>query len=175
MDPPDPRTGKIRWTPLLNQEGEHTFWVRAIDRRGGQAVQSFTVNVIPQDHLNQTPAISGISSQEAYVGKTFVTCIQANDPEGDPLTYELLPGHPEGMGINEETGRIAWIPKSNQTGIRDVFVRVYDTQGGISTRRFEIEVSGSFPEVMTGVIPAAFEEILTTTRSLQPTPMGYGR
>ncbi len=89
--------------------------------------------------LNSAPTISSISTQNAETDKSFSYQVNANDLDGDTLIYSLVT-NPEGMTINNNTGRISWTPEEDQVGNHDVTVRVND--GAIATETsFEISVS----------------------------------
>ena len=52
----DSATGLVTWTPSVDQPGPQPVAVQSLDGRGGVAVQSFTVNVLP-DAANHAPSI----------------------------------------------------------------------------------------------------------------------
>src|SRR5205085_6747257 len=52
----DPVTGLIRWSPTIDQIGNHNVTVQVSDGHGGLATQSYVVTVLP-DPANHPPII----------------------------------------------------------------------------------------------------------------------
>ncbi|MBA7515592.1 hypothetical protein ES705_07634 [subsurface metagenome] len=93
---------------------------------------------------NQAPVITSIAVTEAEVGILYTYYVEANDPDGDALTYSLI-RNPSGMEINEDTGVITWTP--NSAGSFGVTVKVsdgvlYDTQSFTITITPVAELTG---------------------------------
>jgi hypothetical protein len=80
------------------------------------------------DVQNTTPKVSE-SKEPKYDGKTFTAQINASDPDGDVLSYELLSG-PEGMIIDKNSGMVNWPLKGNNSGDYPVKVKISDGHGG---------------------------------------------
>ena len=88
-------TGLITWTPTLAQAGIQNVTVRVADPGGLTAEQTFAVNVLPE---NRAPtAISepfgmlrAIPFIPPFWSKTGAFTLHGSDPDGDPLTYELI-------------------------------------------------------------------------------------
>ena len=117
-------TGRVEWTPALNQLGTHAVKVQVTDGRGGVAWQTFTLGVTEQGSGdNGAPVILSAPATSAKIGRDYRYDLITRDPDGDRLTYSL-PQAPAGMGIDAQTGRIDWQPQ--QAGDFPVRVRVSD-------------------------------------------------
>ncbi len=88
--------------------------------------------------LNQAPVI--VSNPITTIEENYLYSyqIQAEDPEGDILSYDLIL-YPEGMSIDKKSGLISWQPDYQQTGIFQVVVEVSDGKHTI-LQEFQIEV-----------------------------------
>jgi hypothetical protein len=86
---------------------------------------------LTMDIQNTTPRVSETKEQK-YEGKTFIIQINATDPDGDALSYELLSG-PEGMTIDKKSGMINWPLKENNSGDYPVKVKITDGHRGETT------------------------------------------
>ncbi|GAB4115856.1 MAG: hypothetical protein Kow00103_10950 [Candidatus Caldatribacteriota bacterium] len=88
--------------------------------------------------LNQAPVIVLNPPTTIEENKLYSYQIQAEDPEGDILSYNLV-NYPAGMSIDKKTGLITWQPDYQQIGIFQVVVEVSDGKHTIQ-QEFQIEV-----------------------------------
>src|SRR5262249_32304925 len=132
-------TGFVTWQPTAAQFGANAVVVRVDDGRGGNAGQSFTVNVVSQQVADRPPAFVSKPPVAATVGLSYRYDAQAVDPEGDPLAWSL-DAAPAGMSIDPQQGAIRWTPTADQVGAQHVAIRVRDGQGSISVQGFTITV-----------------------------------
>lgn len=108
-------TGKLVWSPTAKQLGDHDIIVRVQDGKGGVDLQSFQLEVKPQNHA---PAFTSVPSTDVHpqVGKPFQYQAKAIDLDGDPITYSLVTGNPRtptsGLSIDSNTGWVRWIPNA---------------------------------------------------------------
>lgn len=116
--------------------------MRAADPGGLAATQAFSINVAAAG--NALPQIISTAITTATVGSAYAYDVDANDPNGDTLTYSLTQA-PSGMSINTGNGLIAWTPGSAQTGNQSVTVRVADPGGLATTQSFTIGASSAPP------------------------------
>lgn len=86
------------------------------------------------------PRITSQPITSIKVGETYQYQVEAEDPDGDPLTCTLLQ-KPEGMVVNGATGLIEWTPAWGQGGTHTVQVRVSDGRCGEAMQQFTITLS----------------------------------
>jgi hypothetical protein len=88
---------------------------------------------------NSSPTILSNPSLST-TGEVYEYLVQANDPDGDPITYALEEA-PPGMSIGEQTGRILWSVTPEAKGIYRIKVVAQDNRGGYATQDFELSIS----------------------------------
>jgi len=91
---------------------------------GEQDGESITLYAIV---VNSPPAVS-TNIEARFDGFTYTSRINAQDPDGDPLTYTIKHG-PEGMTIDSK-GVITWKVKLEDRGKHNIIVSVSDGSGG---------------------------------------------
>ncbi len=95
--------------------------------------------------VNARPRIT--SSPSGFGEENFTYILQVEDPDGDrSLRFHLAKG-PDGMSIDNLSGKITWVPNSDQEGSHLVEVTVEDRQGGDDTQSFELTLSFEADEV----------------------------
>ena len=72
------------------------------------------------------------------LGLAYSYAIEALDPDGDALTYEISEG-PEGLILGNE-GKLSWEPTATQLGQNPVTVVARDGRGGEASQTFQIQV-----------------------------------
>ena len=103
--------------------------------------------VLSMEIANTTPKIAE-QKESPFDGKTFTTQINASDPDGDPLSYELLSG-PEGMTIDKKSGMVSWSLKENNGGDYPIKVKVSDGHGGETTYQLTATIPKKSPPTPT--------------------------
>jgi len=88
---------------------------------------------------NHPPVITSTPVIEAMAGVLYTYDVEANDEDGDTLTYALTES-PDGMTIDSGTGLIEWTPTQDQVGTHAVTVEVDDGNGGTDSQSFTITV-----------------------------------
>ena len=154
----DPLTGLLLWTPLAGQLGQQEITLKVTDSRGGEATQTLALLVI-EPLPNTAPAITSTPRQETQLGNSYLYRIEVEDPDGDPLSFNLVDA-PEGMTIDAD-GLIVWTPTASQIGNHVVEVEGSDGQGGSDIQRYSLKVSSqavnrppsitSVPQVLTNI------------------------
>ncbi len=125
----DAHTGAFSWTPTEAQgPGVYTMtvWVTddGVPRRSDAETFRVTVN-----EVNSAPTLEPIADATVDEGQTLAFTVAAADTDLPPntLTFSLLPGAPEGAGIDPETGQFSWLAAENQgPGVYTLTVRVTD-------------------------------------------------
>ncbi|QNN24371.1 LEPR-XLL domain-containing protein [Planctomycetales bacterium ZRK34] len=133
----DPFSGLLTWTPDAGQVGSVDVHVQVIDGRSGSADQTFSIDVSAQPRPNTTPFIYSAPATSTVAEQPYVYHIQAFDPDGDALTYDLVFG-PDGMAVDATTGQLVWTPGSDQVGAHTVMVAVADSHGAKDVQVFEL-------------------------------------
>ena len=64
----------------------------------------------PFSPANQPPRLRRLRRQEVALGEDLSVLVEAEDPDDDDLTFELGDDAPEGLEIDEATGRLRWNP-----------------------------------------------------------------
>ena len=90
---------------------------------------------------NQNPTFISEPVTEAVAGEPYTYQALATDPDSIKLSY-LLIDSPNNMSVDGETGLVTWTPTPENSRQTTVTLQVYDTQGGLSTQTFTIEVEG---------------------------------
>ena len=124
--------GLLTWN--ANDKGVYDVAVEVTDTEGNTVVQSWQVEVSTQgvnrspvivsttdpEFLNQPPEIVSSPRISTRSGKVYFYQLDAEDPDGDSLSYQLLDA-PSGMEINE-SGLLSWSPTAGDFGYHDVDV-----------------------------------------------------
>lgn len=131
----NPTTGRILWTPLATQLGEHEIQVAAIDPQGAGGTQTYTVTVLDN---NRNPLIDSQPPPSVTAGLAYRYDVRASDPDGDPLRYTLDQG-PPGL-LLDQLGRITWSPQIADIGVHRVAITVADHRGGAVTQSYDLAV-----------------------------------
>ncbi len=124
----------------------------------------FTYDLTILADINDAPAITsdplvpGREVAEAIAGRLFEYTVEAVDPNGDQLAFELLVA-PEGLTIDPTTGLITWLPSelpasdpNTDVGNHSVVVQVSDGRGGVDIQSFTlstIELPPNRPPIFT--------------------------
>ncbi|WP_169748995.1 putative Ig domain-containing protein [Gynuella sunshinyii] len=138
----DGETGQIRWTPGNQEAGVKSVEVTVMDTHGAASKQYFLIDVTDANADNQPPVITSVPSGVVYAGQNFEYQVQANDPDGDALTY-TLGSSSTGMAISS-TGLFSWLPSSELVGQSVVVeIQVDDGKGGMATQKLTLPVNES--------------------------------
>ena len=99
--------------------------MRVTDSDGLSDAKTFMVAV---NEVNQAPELEPIDDQAIEVGQTLDLTVSASDGDlpANGLSYDLVPGAPEGMTIGSDSGQLTWTPTDDQVGDHLVTVRVTD-------------------------------------------------
>ncbi len=150
----DAATGRIRWTPALDQVGQHRVGLSVRDGRGGETRQSFTVVVRDAATANLPPVIESTPPSFGLVGKLLRYDVEALDPEGEPLVFSLATG-PAGTSIHAASGVLEWTPKATDVGTHVVGVRATDSRGASGNQVFDVRVrvTNALPQITSENAP----------------------
>lgn len=73
-------------------------------------------------------------------GAEYVYQVQAVDPDGDPVQYQLTKA-PEGMVLDPETGTIRWSLIGAPPGRHAIEIQANDELGGTASQPFELDLA----------------------------------
>lgn len=100
--------------------------------------------------VNNAPQITSMPITEGRVGSPYEYKVEAEDPDGDALLFELvertvegypdLASPPPGVTIDPDTGLIAFTPVEGHLGSNRIEVKVSDPKGGFDTQEFYIDI-----------------------------------
>jgi fibro-slime domain-containing protein/RHS repeat-associated protein len=167
----DEATKRLVWTPDRAQIGRHNVLLRVEDGRGGFNEQAFQVNVFS---TNLPPEITSIPQGPLAIGQQWTYNLEATDPNGDLLTWELVQGPTSPPAVIERRStdaasplynqyRLRWTPPAT-TGTNNFVLRVRDGRGGEDFQGFGIVVSQFAAPVFQSEPPAALLNVPWTYR-----------
>ncbi|MDR0611196.1 MAG: putative Ig domain-containing protein, partial [Planctomycetaceae bacterium] len=126
----DATTGLFTWTPHV--AGSFTFKIIASDGKDSD-IRIITLPVAS----NAPPQITALPEPNGLVGNEYVSKIEAYDPNGDALTYQLE-NAPEGLTVAAD-GTLTWT--NPVTGRYTVTAIVTDSEGAVAKRQFELRIT----------------------------------
>ena len=95
---------------------------------------------------NLAPRFTTVPPTQAEVGSALAYEAAFVDPEGDPLTVELVEGPAmAGPSYGDGTATFAWTPAAGDVGAHSVTLRLSDAHGGSSLQQFTIDVRAASP------------------------------
>lgn len=173
----NPDTGVITWTP--SESGRFPVRIRVRDSQGASTTQSFEISVSGNTQ-NAPPSItSRPRTIFGVVGMPFAYNVNAVDPEGDAMNYQLTQS-PPWLSIDPISGFIYGIP--SEPGTFPVTIRAIDARGGWAEQAFSIQVASgdasSPPVIAEGPSAIPFATVATVRwRTLQAADsrVRYGR
>lgn len=109
----DSSSGVISWMPTAPQGGVRSAQVSVDDGRGGTAYQGFAIDVAPPVN---NPPVATADAYEARLGQTLVVGASGvlandNDPDGQPLTAQLVTPPGEGTLDLRPDGGFTYVPR----------------------------------------------------------------
>lgn len=144
--------------------GDFEAVLKVSDGRGGVALATQTVHVLnaPPVFTSQPPLLVRAGSNYNY------TPVVADTP-GDTVTFALEQG-PAGMMINTNSGRIDWLPGTNDVGPNAVTIRATDQLGALADQSFSVVVTApGGAEVDLELTAIVMTNVIVNSQSLQMT------
>jgi len=127
--------GLLTFNPVY--AGSVAVTIIARDMNGQEVRQAFEI-LVRDPAVNQPPVIHSQMRQALAVGVNYIHQVIASDPNGDPLTYELLNG-PAGAYV-AANGQFTWSPTSDQIGQHTISIRVADDMGAYTDVEYTVSV-----------------------------------
>ena len=132
-----PLTGTIAWNPTRMPTATHTVEVLVTDQLGARDCQLFRITVA--DTLNSMPLITSVPPVSAVTRRLYSYFPETFDPDGDPVTYELLSA-PDGVGLHKVLGTMVWHPAYHQVGTFPFVLEARDGRGGVDLQSWQVRV-----------------------------------
>ncbi|WP_182864853.1 putative Ig domain-containing protein [Rhodopirellula sp. JC639] len=137
--------------PESSAGSEVSFSIIAEDGRGGSDSQDWTLDIADASAVNRIPVIHSSPRPTARFGLDWTYDLQASDPDGDTLTYQLI-DPPTGMQITDG-GILRWTPSPTAASSNAIEIQVSDGRGGVATQSFDLSVASvdinQLPEIIS--------------------------
>lgn len=131
----DANTGVFTFTPDYDQANTYNIVVEVSD---GDSIATST-SVVTVTNVNRAPFFTAeLNDTTIAEGQLLEFTYQAEDPDGDPLTFTLIE-KPDGAEIDPITGVLTWTPGYDQEGTHNIAATVTDGEF-IDTSRTSIVV-----------------------------------
>ncbi len=124
----DPGTQTFIWTPDSAQTGTHSNIIIAVSNGDLIDCEIISIMVITGENpnpINQPPLLQDIEDKSICAGDALEFVVNANDPDGDLLTY-FIDNLRYGMSFNTQTGVFKWTPTENEVGTYSIFFAASD-------------------------------------------------
>ena len=116
-------TGLVVYRPYLDRLGQDSFEYTATDPYGNASSATISVRI---ESANRPPVFETEQQNiETYVGALVELTVVATDPDGDALTYSILP-RLEGATIDPQSGQFSWTPQPDQEGVFTLSFLAFD-------------------------------------------------
>src|SRR5262249_3846831 len=127
------KTGVVQWVPAPEQEGSHGVTLRVRDGRGGEARQSWVVDVAAGA---PGPVITSRPPREVLLGQTYSYDVTASTR---PVVFALDEA-PLDMTIDGSTGHVEWVPAEGAQTDNFIVVRATDSAGRAARQGYSLKV-----------------------------------
>lgn len=149
--------GTFTYTPAPNFNGSDSFTIVIDDGNGGTAEQVVSVTVTPVNDAPTAPATNAVTTGEDTASAP--TAINANDIDGDTLTYSEKAGAGAANGtvtFNQANGTFTYTPDLDFTGSDSFTILVDDGNGGTTEQVVSVTVTpvNDAPTGVTGTLSA---------------------
>ena len=146
----DTVTGRLFGTPTAEHVGTYNgIAISVTDGLVSASLPAFALTVTaasPPPAGNRPPTISGTPAQAVTTGAAYLFRPQANDPEGQRLTFSIT-NRPAWASFNVTTGELSGTPGAVNVGqTSNIVITVTDGQASASLAAFSITVA----DVQTG-------------------------
>ncbi|AFZ51180.1 Cadherin domain-containing protein [Dactylococcopsis salina PCC 8305] len=134
-----------------DEDNIYELEITAEDENGGNTSQTLNIEVLDvSEDTNESPIITSDSLQTIEENTIAPLSLQADDPDGDEVTFSLTGGADQGLfTINPDTGELEFNNPpdfenpidADEDNIYELEVTAEDGNGGIITENFQIEVT----------------------------------
>jgi hypothetical protein len=133
----EPRTGRISFTPVQEDIGEHRVMISVTDSHGLSDTLALLMTVVD---LNDAPIIDDPGQLEVLEDGTLDIRLTVFDEDGDTQFTWVLVGGVGSMKIGQYDGRLSWIPGGEHVGVTNVSVLCTDRRGAAGQLNLSILV-----------------------------------
>ena len=158
-------TGAFTYTPNVNETGPDNFTFQVSD---GQATSNTATVSITITATNDPPTAEN-ATITVNENSTANGQLQAQDPDGDSLTYTVVANPTQGTlsSFNTTTGAFTYTPNTNATGTDSFSFQVSDGQATSNTATVSITINqvNDAPVAQDGTLNAVIGQ--TTSGTLQ--------
>ena len=141
----DAQSGLINWLPGFDAAGSHTVSVTVSDGQGADTVHSYVLTIL---NINRPPVINTTQLPVATQGLPYSVSIDANDPDGDALSFSLQ-NQPTTLTIDALSGEINWPIVDESVGSHSFTVTITDSHSAQTSLPINllVEKQNSLPVV----------------------------
>ncbi|MFY0640988.1 MAG: hypothetical protein JXR16_08080 [Bermanella sp.] len=128
-------SAKIQWTPNHDESGSHSITVRVSDGELSDD-QSF---VIPVENVNRKPTFVSVPVTQTLEKTEYLYVAKADDADEEAVKYSLLVA-PVGMIIDEDSGKISWLPTASDIGSHYILITAVDESSAVTEQGYTLFV-----------------------------------
>ena len=129
--------GESHELDITDLKTNDTIQVKVVATDGTATGKAVVSNVFS---MNNTPPTTVSSPASAKQDGQYAYQVQAQDPDGDALTFNLEVA-PPGMTIHPQSGLVQWVPAADLKGSHRVRIIAKDSKGGFATQDFDLSLS----------------------------------
>ena len=122
--------GVVNWLPGFDQASSASVSIRVFDFNGGEAIQSFDLDV---ENTNRSPSVAVVPQIEILALNLVQGTLIANDPDGDSLMFSVISG-PSDFILDSNTGQFSWQTTRDDVGEVIIVVGVSDAIDFVETQ-----------------------------------------
>ncbi|MFC1586502.1 FISUMP domain-containing protein, partial [Fibrobacterota bacterium] len=132
--------GIVTWTPSNLQIGDTNVVLQVSDGNGAYDTLNWAITVSDTNHAPVFTSNISDMNPDGQVSSQYIDTMHATDNNGDNLSFSFV-SKPANMAISDSI--IIWTPNETQLSDNDIFVQVYDGEGGYDTLNWVITVIDS--------------------------------
>ncbi|MCP4713252.1 MAG: hypothetical protein GY869_31865, partial [Planctomycetes bacterium] len=115
----DVDTHTFLWQPDFDQTGVYTISFAARDAGGLSDTFDAFIEVL---NVNRAPEMASLSGHVLPIGQTYITAIEADDPDVNSTLEFTAERLPNGAELNPLSGVLTWTPTAAQAGEHNILI-----------------------------------------------------